>query len=127
MSRYFQPMEFACQCGRATCNAAKVSESLLDRLDPLRAAVGQPLIVNSGVRCPYQNDKAGGIRDSEHVLGLGADIRCQDSTLRFKLLKAAILGGWTRIGVGETFIHLGISSQHDNFVVWHYYKKGEGH
>jgi zinc D-Ala-D-Ala carboxypeptidase len=124
MSRYFQPQEFACQCGRATCDAVKVSDGLLLRLDDIRALVNQALYINSGVRCRYQNDRTpGAVGDSEHTLGLGADIRCEDSALRYKIVKAAFDSRFTRIGIGRNFVHLGISMQHDNFVIWHYYPK----
>jgi hypothetical protein len=123
MSRYFQPIEFACKCERAVCDAVKVSESLLWRLDDIRGLCSQALYINSGVRCPYWNEKSGGEPNSEHTLGLGADIRCEDSRLRYQIVKAAIDSGFTRIGIGRNFVHLGISMQHDNFVVWHYYPK----
>lgn len=44
-------------------------------LDPLREAYGHPIIVTSGYRCPELNNKVGGSRTSQHVLGQAADIR----------------------------------------------------
>ena len=43
-------------------------------LDPLREALGCPVIVTSGYRCPDLNTAVGGSPTSYHLLGLAADI-----------------------------------------------------
>ena len=45
-------------------------------LEPLREACGHPLIITSGYRCPQLNSAVGGVKNSYHLLGLAADIRC---------------------------------------------------
>jgi zinc D-Ala-D-Ala carboxypeptidase len=123
MSVYFTEAELRCRCGRAECDAPKPSQALLSMLDLVRRAVGQPLIANSGCRCAYWNAKQGGVAGSEHETGEGADIACTDSRLRFRILFAAWQTGVVRIGIGKTFVHLGVSKTHDQQVVWHYYPK----
>ena len=44
-------------------------------LEPLRAFVGKPIIINSGYRCNQLNVKVGGAYASQHTLGEAADIR----------------------------------------------------
>ena len=44
-------------------------------LDPLREAWGAPIIVTSGFRSKLLNDMVGGAPNSQHVLGMAADIR----------------------------------------------------
>jgi uncharacterized protein YcbK (DUF882 family) len=44
-------------------------------LDPLREAWGQPIIVDSGYRCPKLNKAVKGAANSQHLLGQAADIR----------------------------------------------------
>jgi zinc D-Ala-D-Ala carboxypeptidase len=44
-------------------------------LDPLRAAVGQPIKVNSGYRGPQLNRRIGGAPGSQHQSGQAADIQ----------------------------------------------------
>ena len=46
-------------------------------LQPLRDYMGAPVIINSGYRSPELNKKVGGVRDSQHVKGEAADIRCE--------------------------------------------------
>lgn len=43
-------------------------------LDPLREAYGNPIIVNSGYRCPELNRVVGGARNSQHTKGEAVDI-----------------------------------------------------
>ena len=44
-------------------------------LDPLRDAMGEPVYVNSGYRCPRLNEEVNGAQHSQHMQGLAADIR----------------------------------------------------
>ena len=45
-------------------------------LQPLRDAIGEPLTVSSGYRCPALNRAVQGAADSQHVLGQAADLQC---------------------------------------------------
>ena len=44
-------------------------------LEPLRSFAGEPILINSGYRCPLLNVKVGGVYASQHTLGEAADIR----------------------------------------------------
>ena len=43
-------------------------------LDPAREALGKPIRVNSGYRCPRLNKCVGGVDNSQHIKGEAADI-----------------------------------------------------
>ena len=45
-------------------------------LQPLRDALGEPITVSSGFRCPALNRAVYGAPDSQHVLGQAADLQC---------------------------------------------------
>ena len=47
-------------------------------LDPLREAIGQPVMVNSGYRGPKLNERVRGAPNSQHVEGKAADIQAKD-------------------------------------------------
>lgn len=50
-------------------------QRLIDRvLDPAREAIGIPIYVNSGYRCPSLNSAVGGVPTSQHTLGEAADL-----------------------------------------------------
>ena len=52
-------------------------QNLVDTLlDPIRAAWGKPIVVNSGYRCPELNRCIGGATNSQHTKGQAADIEC---------------------------------------------------
>ena len=45
-------------------------------LDPLRQAMGFPVIISSGYRCPELNAAVGGVPNSRHLQGKAVDIDC---------------------------------------------------
>lgn len=50
-------------------------------LEPLRVAMGEPIVINSGYRSPPVNKAVGGVANSQHIKGEAADIRiprCRD-------------------------------------------------
>lgn len=49
-------------------------------LEPLRAALNEPLIIDSGYRCPLVNQAVGGKQHSAHMDGRAADIRTAHHT-----------------------------------------------
>ena len=55
-------------------------------LEPARVVAG-PLIVNSGFRNPDVNQKVGGVRSSQHLLGQAADIRPRDPSQFWHLVE----------------------------------------
>ena len=40
---------------------------------------------------------------------------------RFELVVAALEEGFVRIGIGKTFVHLGMAKDKPQRVMWHYY------
>lgn len=51
-----------------------IYELVIEVLQPLRDAWGEPLHVNSGYRCKDLNELVGGVPTSQHVKGEAADI-----------------------------------------------------
>ena len=84
----------------------------------IEAHVGQPLVINSGYRCPKHNQAVGGSPTSSHLKGLACDIATPGSRDRYHVLNAAIRLGIDRIGVYQGFIHLDIDRTKDHRVVW---------
>lgn len=59
-----------------TAEAKQNLVNLVDKiLDPLREAYGKPIIVTSGYRSPKLNKAVGGDANSQHMMGMAADIR----------------------------------------------------
>ena len=80
-------------------------------------------MVTSGPRCRDYNLKAGGVPDSEHTVPTGceaADLVVGGSRERWGLVNAAIQAGITRLGIGHSFLHVGVSTAHDPQCIWVY-------
>lgn len=52
-------------------------------LEPARNALGFPLVVSSGYRCPELNRIVGGSPSSQHMKGEAVDLKCQDNAALF--------------------------------------------
>lgn len=84
LSKYFSESEFtrsaaAAQLGiknELTPQArANLTRLAVEVLDPLREAIGQPLLVTSGYRSKAVNAAVGGVPNSAHQLGLAVDVK----------------------------------------------------
>lgn len=75
-SRYFSDYELECH-GDGCCNGGvdKINPILLEKLDKLREMVGGALELSCAYRCPIHNEEVGGVPNSQHVLGNGADVQ----------------------------------------------------
>lgn len=104
---------------------ANLHPILLRHLLAIEEAVGVELEIESGYRDPEHNKDVGGVEHSEHTYdpAEGADVRCLRSATRFTIVKTALERGLTRIGIGQTFVHLGISESLPQAVMWTYYPK----
>lgn len=107
-----------------------LSPALVAILCELERRMGFELRIESGYRDPTHNEDVGGVDQSEHTHDPsdGADVFCQRSVTRFKMLRELLDMGVRRIGIGKTFIHVGVSTSHPQDVIWHYYpepKKGK--
>lgn len=74
LSKDFNRSEFTCKCG---CGYNFINPALVNMLQAIRDAMGEPVIVTSGCRCKEHNAKVGGVENSYHLKGLAADITCK--------------------------------------------------
>lgn len=113
---YFKEEEFKCPC----CNRVFINPILIPTLDLIRSDYGKPMVVNSGFRCPSHNRTVGGAAQSEHLIGTAADIACTNNADRYKLVSLCYKHGIKRIGIGKTFVHIGVSLSAAQEVIWLY-------
>lgn len=117
-SRYFTEAEF--QRCNPPCSIEDMEQSFLDWLDDVREEAGIPFVLNCAYRSSAHDKSKGRSGNSAHCYGLAADIRCNASATRYKIIAAALKLGASRIGVGHTFIHLDTSHIHTQNVIWDY-------
>lgn len=79
LSLNFSRHEFTCHhCDKLP----QLDRVLTDGLQRMRTAMGVPLRIISGYRCPFHNRAVGGSRKSQHILGRAADVRPGFATVR---------------------------------------------
>jgi len=78
-SKWFSEDEFRCKCcGQLPSEG--IDQNLVNMLDDMRDAVGQPLNLNCGYRCSAHNAEVGGVPNSQHSANpcTAADIDATD-------------------------------------------------
>ena len=122
LSRNFDSSEFFCKC---PCHICNVSPEFIEMLQTARILAGIPFRIISGCRCPSWNKHEGGTYSSDHITTdtiqcQGADIACYDSTVRYRIINAALNAGFRRIGIAKSFLHIGMSKENPQEVIWLY-------
>lgn len=114
---------FRCPCARPDCTAPPPSPDLLARLDNLRLRLDRPVVVTSGPRCAYWNRKKGGTATSDHLTGEGADVAVVTSGERDRVLEEIYQRPrlFKRVGIGQVFVHVGLTTRNPGGVCWTYY------
>jgi len=101
-------------------SGSKMKEATLLLLDKTRELAGIPFIITSGFRTIEHNQKVGGVDSSSHTKGYAVDIRCRNSSDRFKIINSALEVGFDRIGISGLFIHLDNDISKPKNVIWTY-------
>ncbi len=93
----FSEAEFACPC----CGRAEMRHKFMMSLQGLRDECGFPIFVTSGYRCPDYNDKISSTgRNGPHTTGWACDIAVSLHR-SFNLLRLALMGNFTGIGIKQ--------------------------
>tara|TARA_R110000764_G_scaffold219393_1_gene307083 strand:- start:477 stop:743 length:267 start_codon:yes stop_codon:yes gene_type:complete len=87
-------------------------------LDILREEANFPFVITSGYRSPNHSIEAKKEKAGTHAQGIAADIKVNSGAERMIIIKAALVLGFTGIGVADTFVHLDIRKTTP--VVWTY-------
>lgn len=119
MAKYFTNAEFR-KCD-PPCGLDDMNPELMAKLDALREKCNMPLVINCAYRSPEWDKRKGRSGNSAHTRGLAVDIRCNASATRFKIVRCAMELGFTRIGIGKTFVHLDIDKSLPQGVMFDYY------
>lgn len=81
LSKNFSKSEFDCKCGcEMPDNILNNIKELAYQLQRLRDKFNKPIKINSAYRCESHNKAIGGSKNSQHKLGLAADIVVKDKT-----------------------------------------------
>ncbi len=115
-AKYFDDIEFICHCcGKLPADG--MDPALLEVLDKIREAVGGPVYVSSGYRCPEHNAEVGGVQNSQHLYGRAADIFV-DGLTPLQLAALAERAGADGIGIYDDFVHVDTRGDYARWSVW---------
>jgi len=116
LSRNFSRLEFRCPC----CGNDGVSVDLVMALQELRDKAGVPIAVTSGVRCDAWNEKVGGSKRSQHILGKAADIVIRGAEPAEAMELAVLVDAFRDGGIGvypdNGFIHVDVRGRKARWV-----------
>lgn len=100
----------------------EMQSRFMERLQEFRTEWGRPVAITSGYRAPGHPIEARKRKPGEHTKGLCADISVT-ALDRHAFVALAFRLGFPRIGVADTFIHLGVATEADGHPsprVWTY-------
>jgi|TARA_R110000737_G_scaffold216832_2_gene233294 uncharacterized protein YcbK (DUF882 family) len=76
ISKNFSLSEFECNCGCTMPDFVKKNiETLAEDLQVLRDTIDKPIKITNAFRCKDHNQKVGGVKSSQHILGRAADLQ----------------------------------------------------
>ena len=108
-----------------TGQTSNLHVDLATALTHLEQRLGRSLVITSGYRDPQHNHEVGGVENSEHTYdpAQAADVACSNGAECWQLVTTALSIGIKRIGIGNGFVHLGVSKDKPQDVIWNYYPK----
>ena len=96
----------------------RMNDTFLLKLLKGRLIADTPFIITRGYNTPLYANKKFGTDDSSHVRGLGVDIACDNSVLRYVIVMALLSVGFDRIGIYDKHIHVDIDLDRHPEVLW---------
>lgn len=118
-AKYFKDAEFR-KC-TPSCSLQDMQQSTMEMLDLAREIAGIPFVLNSAYRSKAWELSKERKGTSSHTKGLAVDIRCNTDANRYRIINALLAAGFSRIGVGRTYIHADNDLTKSQRVIWHYY------
>lgn len=96
------------------------------KLELVRIALGKPIVINSGYRCPALNARVGGVSTSAHTKGLAIDFYCSYGTPKQicqRLIDAGVQFD-KLIQEHNQWVHIGFSPSNNRQIVLTAVKQG---
>ena len=102
-----------------------MDSDFLRMLDTARSYSTIPFKITSGYRTESHNNaiyRSLGKKPiaSSHLIGKATDIACMDSQSRYIIFTSLIKAGFTRFGMGNSFIHVDNDNAKAQNVIWTY-------
>lgn len=105
VSPHFSRSELACK----HCGLYLIQDFFLEALEELRIQGPEAIVVHDGCRCCEHNAAVGGVKDSQHTLGIAADLEIVGLMLQAMYERAEKVAAFRNGGIGvydSNFIHV---------------------
>ena len=114
LTKHFKLSEIHCH-GKGCCDKTKLDVNVVKIAEKMRCALGVPITIESGYRCPTHNKAVGGANGSGHCMGTALDLTTAKVS-RERLAVLAELCGASRIGIYLTdnkkcMVHIGVGNK----------------
>lgn len=106
-----------------SCDMSSLKVAAIQMMNGIGSHLSFHPVINSAFRSSAWDKAKGRSGDSAHCHGYAFDIRCINSRQRYEIVRAALLIGVPRIGIGRTFVHVDCDPAKSQHVIWHYYGK----
>ena len=120
LTKNFNSSEFRCKCGGCEDSENKMDMTFLESLQDARDVAGRPFNITSGFRCENHPESLKR-PTSSHTIGMAVDIATPNSVSRHMVVRALIRAGLSRIGIGNSFVHVDKDPGKPPNVMWDYY------
>lgn len=90
VTKDFKPTEFRCNCGHCTGYPSYMKQVELKHIQKIRDHYKKPMTITSGMRCSYENNRVGGVRNSGHLRGYAVDFYMKGVTDTVEHRKSAL-------------------------------------
>jgi uncharacterized protein YcbK (DUF882 family) len=98
-----------------------MNTAFLNKLELARKMAGIPFIITSGYRSQVYNDSlAESVPNSAHTKGLACDIALRSDEDRRKIVHALVAVGFSRFGLGNSYVHVDDDTSKPTPAVWTY-------
>jgi uncharacterized protein YcbK (DUF882 family) len=118
MKDYFPETDF--ENATPPCKKSDMHPDTLKRFNEARELAGIAFNVNCAFRSVEHEKKMGRAGTSSHTVGRAMDIACTNSNARYKIFKALLKAGFTRVGISGSFIHADDDPRKSQNVIWTY-------
>jgi hypothetical protein len=95
----------------------ELDQELLIKLEQASVVSDMDYVITSGYRAGVDGVDHG-IKNGPHMSHKAVDLRCNDSTTRYKILYGLFKVGFKRVGIGKIHLHADLDETKPQNVVW---------
>ncbi len=114
ISKNFTTKEMGINYNSDPYHTISICQLVYNVLQPLRDLLDEPITITSGLRTKEDNERVGGVKNSQHLYGEAADFTCKSISKAFEtLVNGYITFDQLIYYRGRKFIHISYSDMYN--------------